>query len=77
MEHHTNNLISPLTAIWLGVSGILGSLVLFYGDMLFYYNGGQTNFISNMSVVSSERIIISGICALISAWSYTLASGQI
>ncbi|WP_057833180.1 DUF6796 family protein [Colwellia sp. TT2012] len=77
MEHHSNNLISPLTAIWLGFSGILGSLVLFSGDMLFYYNGAQTNIISNMSVVSSERIIISGISALISAWLYTLASGQI
>ncbi|PAJ72927.1 hypothetical protein CJF42_18730 [Pseudoalteromonas sp. NBT06-2] len=45
--------------------------------MLFYYNGSQTDFISNMSTVSSERIIISGICALISTWLYTLASGQI
>jgi hypothetical protein len=77
MEHYSNNLISPLTAIWLGFSGILGSLVLFSGDMLFYYNGAETNIISNMSVVSSERIIISGISALISAWLYTLASGQI
>ncbi len=77
MNHHSNNLISPLTATWLGFSGILGSLVLFFGDMLFYYNGAQTDFISNMSIVSSERIIISGICSLISAWLYTLASGQI
>jgi hypothetical protein len=77
MNHHSNNLISPLTAIWLGFSGILGSLVLFSGDMLFYYNGSKTDFISNMSVVSSERIITSGICSLISAWLYTLASGQI
>ena len=77
MEHQSHNLISPLTAILLGFSGMLGSLVLFFGDMLFYYNGAQTDFIANMSVVSSERIIISGISALISAWLYTLASGQI
>jgi len=77
MNCHSSNLISQSAAIWLGFSGILGSLVLFSGDMLFYYNGAQTDFISNMSIVSSERIIASGISALISAWLYTIASGQI
>jgi len=77
MNYHSSNLISQKVAIWLGISGILGSMVLFAGDMLFYYNGAQTDFISNMSVASSERIIISGICSLIAAWLYTLALGQI
>ncbi len=71
------NLISKNTAIWLGVCGILGSIVLFVGDMLFYYNGEQTDFIRNMGIASDERIIASGICALIAAWLYTLGSGQI
>jgi len=69
--------ISRQAAIVFGLSGILGSLVLFAGDMLFYYNGESTNLIANMAGSSSERIVISGVCALIAAWLYTLASGQI
>jgi len=70
-------LIGKNVALWLGVSGILGGLVLFAGDMLFYFNGEQTDYVSNMGQVSDGRIIASGICALIAAWLYTLASGQI
>ena len=77
MQHHADDLISSTTALWLGFSGILGSLVLFSGDMLFYYHGTQTDLVANMSVVSSTRIIISGLSALIAAWLYTLASGQL
>jgi len=77
MLTHGNRSITQKVAIWLGVSGILGSLVLFAGDMLFYYNGEQTDLLANMANASSERIIASGICALIAAWLYTLASGQI
>jgi hypothetical protein len=77
MQHHADDLISPVTALWLGFSGILGSLVLFSGDMLFYYHGAQTDLVANMSVVSSTRIIVSGLSALIAAWLYTLASGQL
>jgi len=72
-----NPLIPQKTAIWLGISGILGSLVLFAGDMLFYYNGQQTDFIFNMAVASDQRIIASGLCALIAAWLYTLGAGQV
>jgi hypothetical protein len=50
---------------------------LFAGDMLFYYNGEQSNLLVNMASVSSERIIASGVCALIAAWLYTLAAGQV
>lgn len=74
----TSNLIlSSRTAFWLGISGILGSIILFSGDMLFYYDGVQTDFILNMGNASDVRIIGSGICALTAAWLYTLASGQI
>ena len=69
--------ISRKMAINLGICGILGSLVLFAGDMLFYYANDSTDFILNMGNASSERIIASGICALFSAWLYTLASGQV
>ncbi len=77
MSDRPNELISPKAAAWLGLSGILGSLVLFAGDMLFYYNGEKTDFVANMAAVSPERIIASGICALVGAWLYTLGSGQV
>ena len=73
----SNLIITHKTAIFLGFSGMLGALVLFAGDMLFYYNGAQTDFITNMSVSSDARIIASGITALIAAWLYTLGAGQI
>ncbi len=74
---NSNNIISKKTAIVLGILGILGSLVLFAGDMLFYYNGSQTDIIANMANSSNERIILSGVCALIAGWLYTFASGQV
>ena len=77
MNTRSNNLIIPKVAVWLGISGIMGSLVLFAGDMLFYYNGEETNFVANMASSSPERIIASGICALVAAWLYTLGSGQV
>lgn len=77
MTTDANGVITPKMAIWLGISGILGSLVLFAGDMLFYYDGNETDLLINMANASQERIIASGICALVAAWLYTLASGQI
>ncbi len=74
---NSNNIISKKTAILLGVSGVLGSFVLFAGDMLFYYKGSQTDIIANMASSSDERIILSGACALIAGWLYIFASGQI
>jgi hypothetical protein len=70
-------IITRRAAFWLGISGILGSLILFAGDMLFYYNGDQTDLLTNMAAVSSERIIISGVFALLAAWLYAAGSGQI
>ena len=77
MNTHSDRLLTRKIALWLGIAGILGSLTLFAGDMLFYYNGDQTDLLANMASSSPERIIASGICALIAAWLYTLSSGQI
>ena len=68
--------ISRQAAIVFGLSGILGSLVLFAGDMLFYYNGEGTDFVANMASSSPERIVASGVCALVAAWLYMLGAGQ-
>lgn len=77
MNDNSKVMLTKNTAIWCGISGIIASLILFVGDMLFYYDGANTNLIANMANVSSNRVIISGLCALLSAWFYTLASGQL
>jgi len=53
-----------------GILGIIGGLVLFAGDLLFYYNGNSADLLQNMSVASDKRIIISGIFALLATWLY-------
>ncbi len=68
---------SRKTALWLGLAGILGSLMLFSGDMLFYFNGDQTDVIANMAVVAPQRIILSGLTALFAAWLHPLGAGQV
>ena len=73
----SDHVITHKTAILLGFSGMIGALVLFSGDMLFYYNGAQTDFIANMSVSSDLRVIASAVTALLAAWLYTLGAGQI
>jgi hypothetical protein len=77
MNMHSTHCIARKTALLLGISGILGSLTLLAGDMLFYYNGSQTDLIANMAAVSSQRIILSGLAALFATWLYVLGSGQI
>jgi hypothetical protein len=61
------------TPFWLrvfSIMGILGGLSLFTGDMLLYYNGNNENLLENMAQVSDQRIILSGITALLSTWLY-------
>ena len=70
-------LLKKQSAIWLGLCGVLGSLVLFAGDMLFYFRGDSTDFVLNMGMASSQNIIASGITALIAAWLYALGAGQV
>ena len=60
-----------------GVFGMLGGLTLFAGDMLFYYDPVNTNFLENMSNSSDNRIILSAVTALFATWFYMLGVGQI
>ena len=60
-----------------GLLGILGGFLLFMGDMLIYYLPDSTNLLLNMGIVSEQRIVLSGLTALFSAWCYTLGLGQV
>jgi hypothetical protein len=77
MTDAPTNCISRKTAIWLGFAGILGSLIMLSGDMLFYFNGEQTDILANMATVSPQRIILSGLTALFGTWLYMLGAGQV
>ena len=55
-----------------GIFGILGGVILFAGDMLFYFNGESTDLVSNMSQASDFRIKASAVTALLASWSYVL-----
>jgi len=69
-----------VSQFWLrffGISGIIGGLILFAGDMLFYYQSGSTNLLMNMANVSDERILFSGVSALLATWFYLLGLGQV
>jgi hypothetical protein len=60
-----------------GIAGIMGGLVLFAGDMLFYYDGDSINLKLNMGHATDFRIIASGATALIGTWLYLLGLGQV
>lgn len=69
-----------ISQFWIRLSGIIGAiggLVLFAGDMLFYYQSGSTNLLMNMANVSDERILFSGVSALLATWLYLLGLGQV
>ena len=55
-----------------GIFGIVGGIVLFSGDMLFYYDPINTNLYENMGKASDSRLIGSTISALLAAWFYVL-----
>ncbi len=61
----------------LGVFGVVGGLVLFAGDMLFYYDPISTDFRANMGKASDFRIIASAVTALIASWFYMLGVFQV
>lgn len=66
-----------INKFWLrlfGICGIMGGLILFSGDMLFYYDPLNTNLYENMGNASDSRIISSTITALIASWLYVLGS---
>jgi len=60
-----------------GIAGIMGGLVLFAGDMLYYYDGDSINLKLNMGHATDFRIIASGATALIATWLYLLGLGQV
>lgn len=60
-----------------GLAGMAGGLVLFAGDMLFYYSATGTDLKLNMGNVSDERIVASGVAALVATWLYVLGAGQV
>lgn len=55
-----------------GIFGLLGGLILFAGDMLFYFNQESTDLVGNMSQVSDLRIKASAVTALLASWCYVL-----
>ena len=61
----------------LGIFGIIGGLILFAGDMLFYYDGSNVNLNENMGNASDFRIIASGLTALIATWFYLFGLAQV
>ena len=69
-----------INRFWLrimGLSGIIGGLILFAGDMLFYYDSASTNLLLNMGNASDSRILFSGISALLATWFYLFGLGQV
>jgi len=60
-----------------GIAGVLGGLMLFTGDMLFYYHADSTNLKLNMGNVSELRIMLSGLTALFASWFYMLGLVQV
>ena len=60
-----------------GIAGIMGGLVLFAGDMLYYYDGDSINLKLNMGHATDFRIIASSATALIATWLYLLGLGQV
>ncbi len=60
-----------------GIAGILGGLVLFAGDMLFYYDATSTDLLQNMGKASDTRIMASGLSALVAMWLYLIGLGQV
>lgn len=55
-----------------GIFGLLGGLILFGGDMLFYFNGESTDLVRNIATTSDFRIKTSAVTALLASWCYVL-----
>lgn len=60
-----------------GILGMMGGIVLFAGDMLFYYAPESTDLTHNMAHAADWRIMVSGVSALLAAWLYMLGLGQV
>ena len=70
-------LISHRAAVYCGISGIMGGLLLFMGDMLLFYAPVATDKFEVMGHLPAWRIVLSGQSALLAVSFYVLACGQI
>jgi hypothetical protein len=61
----------------LGLAGVLGGLVFFVGDMLFYYSGTSVDLKLTMGHCSDARIIAAGVAGLIGTWLYVMGVVQV
>ena len=61
----------------MGLSGIIGGLILFAGDMLLYYDQTNPSLNQNMGNASDFRIKASAVTALFATWFYLIGVGQI
>ena len=61
----------------LGIFGAIGGLILFAGDLLFYFDPISNNLKLNMSQSSDLRLILSAITALFATWFYMLGAAHI
>jgi len=62
---------------FLGIVGAIGGLVLFAGDLLFYFDPINNDLKLNMSQSSDLRLILSAITALFATWFYMLGAAHI
>jgi hypothetical protein len=58
----------------LGIFGAIGGLILFAGDLLFYFDPISNDLKLNMSQSSDLRLILSAITALFATWFYMLGA---
>ncbi len=61
----------------MGLSGIVGGLFMFAGDMLYYYDPVSVNLKLNMAHGADIRIMLNGLTALLGTWFYLLGLGQV
>jgi hypothetical protein len=61
----------------LGLAGLLGGLVMFAGDMLFYFDASSVDLKANMGNAADPRIVIAGVTALLGTWLYVIGVVQV
>jgi hypothetical protein len=63
---------------WFGISGILGSVLFIFGDLLYNHIPGSNKSVAEkMSHMPESRLITAGTLGLIGCWLYTLASAHL
>jgi hypothetical protein len=61
----------------LGLAGMVGGILFFAGDMLFYYSSTTDAIHLTMGHCSDTRIIASAVAGLFGTWLYVLGAGQV